>query len=112
MCASVSTPIREQHDENDDEEDSPAGDPCPHCDAFLVIYNDDPSNVVCPRCHLTPDGALDTPSWDYDDADEHVYRTYRKSRKAVLFGAYPAYIGDSNYGLGDGTADYDTFLSS
>jgi len=98
-------------DDDDDEEvdDSPAGDPCPHCDSFLVVYGDD-NDPVCPNCHLTPDGTLDTPS-RRDTSDGRNYIYYRKSEKAVLYGAVPAYVGDDEYGLDDNSADYDAFLS-
>lgn len=115
----VQTAPPDSDESSRDEDDSPDGDPCPHCpDGFLSAETDDDDEierVYCPVCHLDPEGSLDLPEvGDVPTGYEYPwesYDEYRVSKRVMMRGVYPAYHGNDSYDTNDDSASYDEFVS-
>jgi len=107
--------------------------PCDYCDGGRVSdvdregpNGDDVKLRLCTSCWMTEDGSMFLPPDRRDDRKNLRRRRgvvvmnrdeqrseYRKSDKKIMCGAHPAYddVGE-DYGLDDGTSDYENFVTA
>lgn len=102
--------------------------PCPHCDdgklhereRALGPTDDRVQMTICTTCHTTPRGQFLPPSRSTSETSSETIVTkderrpeYRHSGYKIMCGAHPAYDDtEEDYGLDDGSADYEQFVSA